>query len=130
MGSNGSSLPGLRLAKGVTPLSDYNQGGQTATAAKTAIIRSAPSASSTNLGSLRAGEAAMVSATTRDGAWSLVSQNGVGRGYVSSPLLRGTANAETGCKTVKQTFDVAGKAETDTMNACPDGSGGWLFSRA
>ena len=129
LGTNGTSLSGLRLAKGVTPLSDYMQGGQTATAAKAVIIRSAPSASSTNLGSLRAGEAAIVSATTRDGAWSLVSQNGVGRGYVSSPLLRSTATASTGCKKVQQTFDVGGRTETDTMNACPDGSGGWLFSR-
>ena len=128
---HGQSLAGLRLAQGVTPIADYQMGGGITTVAKAANVRGAPAVSAPLLGKLRPGQTVTVSALTRDSSWSLISQDGIGQGYVATALL-GPTRPDTagGCKVIRQTVQSGGQSQSELLNACPNANGGWTFSRA
>src|SRR5436190_12545072 len=77
---------GYRLSSDIQPAS-YNRMGETFVAASTVNMRSAPSANSGRVGSLRRGERFQAMASVRGSEWILVGQNGVGVGYVRADLV-------------------------------------------
>jgi len=87
-GASGGSYTrnGYRLSSDIQPAS-YNRIGQTFVAASTVNMRSAPSANSGRVGSLRRGERFQAMASVRGSEWILVGQNGVGVGYVRADLV-------------------------------------------
>jgi uncharacterized protein YgiM (DUF1202 family) len=78
---------GYRLSSEVSPAS-YSRMGQTYVADSTVNLRSAPSARSGRVGSLRRGERFQALAAVRGSDWILVGQGGVGIGYVRGDLVR------------------------------------------
>jgi hypothetical protein len=81
---------GYRLSSDISPAS-YNRIGETFVASSTVNMRSAPSANSGRVGSLRRGERFQAMASVRGSEWILVGQNGVGVGYVRADLVRPAA---------------------------------------
>ena len=61
----------------------------------------------------------------------LVSENGVGQGYVSSTLLRkATTVAAANCKLVTQSVSLPGEAEqAETYHACKGSDGQWTMTK-
>jgi outer membrane lipoprotein SlyB len=129
--ANGTTLDGIKFADGVEPATGYTRVGGTYVTASNANVRAAPAASAKLLGTLPSGQRVWVPASVSGQPWMLVSQDGVGQGYVSAPLLkRSAAQTASGCKMVKQTVDVPGSgAQSETYQACKGKDGQWAMTR-
>ena len=126
-------LASLRLASGVEPAEGYTKVGGAYVSTAIANIRSAPGTDSTVLGRLLAGQRVWVPAAVKGQPWVLVSDQGLGQGYVSAPLLKKAVSgtAANGCRLVKQTISQPGAAEeTETLQACRSANGEWTMTRA
>jgi uncharacterized protein YgiM (DUF1202 family) len=130
--AKGADLGGLSFAKGVEPADGYTKVGAAYVTSGAANVRSAPGLQGKILGQLPAGTNVWVPASVNGAPWLLVSQDGVGRGYVSNALLS-RAKAQTtatGCKMVKQTVSLPGEGSaSETYQACKDASGQWNMTR-
>jgi outer membrane lipoprotein SlyB/uncharacterized protein YraI len=131
-GATAADLAGFKLASGVEPASAYNSttGSYIATAA--ANVRSAPSTSGKVLARLASGDSVFVPAGVKGSPWLLVSQNGIGQGYVSSALLKPatTKTAASKCRMIEHTVETQGGApETEKLQACPGADGQWTMTR-
>jgi surface antigen len=129
----GVDLASLRLASGVEPAEGYTKVGGAYVSTAIANIRSAPGTDSTVLGRLLAGQRVWVPAAVKGQPWVLVSDQGLGQGYVSAPLLKKAVSgtAANGCRLVKQTISQPGAAEeTETLQACRSANGEWTMTRA
>jgi outer membrane lipoprotein SlyB len=129
--ATGASLSGIKFAKGVEPASGFTKIGSAYVSSGTANVRAAPGTSAKILGSLASGQRVWVPAAVSGQPWLLVSEDGVGQGYVSAPLLRKvTGELASGCKMVKQTIDVPGSGTgTETFQACKGKDGQWVMTR-
>ncbi len=128
----GVDLANLRLAAGVEPAEGYTKVASAYISTASANIRSAPGTGSRILGQLATGQRVWVPAAVKGQPWVLVSDQGVGQGYVSAPLLKRAMNATTtnGCRIVKQTVSQPGAAEeTETLQACKGTNGEWTLTR-
>ncbi len=128
----GVDLANLRLASGVEPAAGYTRVGGAYVSTTTANIRSAPGTDARVLGRLAAGQRVWVPAAVKGQPWVLVSDQGLGQGYVSAPLLKRavTDTAANGCRLVKQTISQPGAAEeTETLQACRSANGEWTMTR-
>lgn len=126
------SLSKLKFAPGVEPVDGYTRVGGAYVSTGTANIRSAPGTSAKVLGQLAAGQRVWVPASVSGQPWLLVSDRGVGQGYVSAPLLRKVVinTAQSNCRLVKQTISQPGSAdETETLQACKGANGEWTMTR-
>ena len=129
--ASGASLAGIKFANGVEPASGYTKVGASYVSTAAVNLRAAPGTNSKSLGTLANGERVWVPASVTGQPWMLVSQDGIGQGYVSSALLKKAPLATaSGCKMVKQTIDVPGSAaESETFQACKDKEGQWVMTR-
>lgn len=128
----GVDLANIRLARGVDPADGYSRIGASYVAASNANIRSAPGTGAMVLGKLATGQRVWVPAQVQGQPWLLISDGGVGRGYVSAPLMRRAVaeNVASGCKLVKQTVNMPGQAaQTETLQACKGSDGQWSMTR-
>lgn len=128
----GADLANLRLAAGVEPADGYTRVGGAYMSTTNANIRSAPGTGAKVLGRLTAGQRVWVPAAVKGQPWVLVSDQGVGQGYVSAPLLKKAVSgtAANGCRLVKQTISQPGAAEeTETLQACRSANGEWTMTR-
>ncbi len=127
----GASLAGIKFAKGVEPASGFTKIGSAYVAGSATNVRAAPGTNGKILGSLASGQRVWVPASVSGQPWMLVSEGGVGRGYVSAPLLRKvTGEMASGCKMVKQTIDVPGAGpDSETFQACKGKDGEWVMTR-
>jgi surface antigen len=127
----GSALGDLTFAEGVEPASGYTKVGNSYTATASANIRSAPGTDGTVLGKLASGQRVWVPAAVKGQPWMLISDAGVGQGYVSAPLLkRATTAAASNCKMVTQSVAVPGETEqAKTYQACKGKDGAWVMTR-
>lgn len=128
----GVDLANIRLARGVDPADGYTRIGASYVASGTVNIRSAPGTDAQILGKLASGERVWVPAAVEGQSWLLVSDGGVGRGYVSEPLMTRAvpANLASGCKLVRQTVNLPGEtAQTETLQACIGSDGQWSMTR-
>jgi surface antigen len=116
---------------GVEPASGYTKVADSFTTTGSANIRSAPGTGATVLGKLAAGQRVWVPAAVKGQPWMLISDGGVGQGYVSAPLLKRATNvAAANCKMVTQTVSVPGEAEqAETYHACKGKDGQWTMTR-
>lgn len=131
-GDQGVDLADLRLAAGVEPADGYTRVGGAYVSTTTANIRSAPGTDSKVLGRLAAGQRIWVPAAVKGQPWMLISDQGLGQGYVSAPLLKKAVStaAASGCRLVKQTISQPGAAEeTETLQACRSANGEWTMTR-
>ena len=109
-------------------------------------LRGGPSVEYKKVGSLDEGEVFNVIGQVKDSNWYMVSQNGVGSGFIRSDLVEAAPDAELVideslidetqleqaeiaqervCKTVEQTVTLAdGTTESGTVEAC-QGANGW-----
>lgn len=130
--STGSGLGDLKLGKGVEPADGYAKVGKAFVTTANANIRSRPGLDGTVMGQLPTGTRIWVPASVQGQPWYLVSDNGVGQGYVSNALVKTavTQTAANGCKMVKQTVNTpdAG-AESETYQACKGADGQWVMTR-
>ena len=129
--AGGNALGDLKFADGVEPASGYTKVGDSFAATSSANIRSAPGTGATVLGKLAAGQRVWVPASVKGQPWMLISDGGVGQGYVSAPLLKRATNvAASNCKMVTQTVAVPGEAEqAETYHACKGKDGAWTMTR-
>lgn len=127
----GAGLADLKLADGVEPADGYSKLGGTYVASSSANIRSMPGLEGKIVGKLAAGQRVWVPASVSGAPWFLISDQGVGQGYVSNALLKREATATaSNCKMVKQTVDVPGSGEaSETYQACKSSSGQWVMTR-
>jgi uncharacterized protein YgiM (DUF1202 family) len=127
----GAGLGDLKLASGVEPAAGYSKLGGTYVATAAANIRSMPSLDGKLVGKLATGQLVWVPASVQGAPWFLISDQGVGQGYVSNALLKREATATaSNCKMVKQTVDVPGSGATsETYQACKGGDGQWAMTR-
>jgi outer membrane lipoprotein SlyB len=128
----GSGLANLKFAKGVEPASGYASIGKAFTTRGAANIRSKPGLDGAVLGQLPAGTRVWVPASVSGTPWYLISENGVGQGYVSNALVKPavTQTAANGCKMVKQTVNLPDQGSaSETYQACKDSSGEWVMTR-
>jgi outer membrane lipoprotein SlyB len=128
----GVDLANLRLAAGVEPADGYTKVGGAYVSTTNANIRSAPGTNARVLGLLATGQRVWVPASVKGQPWVLVSDQGVGQGYVSAPLLKKAVAmaSSNGCKLVKQTISTPGGApETETLQACKGANGEWTMTR-
>lgn len=128
----GADLANLRLASGVEPADGYTRIGGAYVSTVNANVRAAPGTNAKVLGQLSSGQRIWVPAQVKGQPWLLVSDQGVGQGYVSAPLLKkATAVASNnGCKLVKQTISSPGGGEeTETLQACKGKDGQWAMTR-
>jgi outer membrane lipoprotein SlyB len=128
----GADLANLRLAAGVEPADGYTRVGGAYVSTTTANVRSAPGTNAKVLGRLAAGQRVWVPAAVKGQPWVLVSDQGLGQGYVSAPLLKKAVSgtAANGCRLVKQTISQPGAAEeTETLQACRSANGEWTMTR-
>lgn len=129
---SGADLANLRLASGVEPADGYTKVGGAFVSTTNANIRSAPGTDAKVLGQLATGQRVWVPASVKGQPWLLVSDQGVGQGYVSAPLLKRAVapKSATGCRVVKQTISQPGAAEeTETLQACKGANGEWTMTR-
>ncbi len=128
----GVDLANLKLASGVEPADGYTKVGGAYVSTTAANIRSAPGTNANVLGRLVTGQRVWVPAAVKGQPWVLISDQGLGRGYVSAPLLKramSTTNAN-GCRLVKQTVSQPGAAEeAETLQACKGANGEWTMTR-
>ncbi|MFM9977838.1 MAG: SH3 domain-containing protein [Sphingomonadaceae bacterium] len=129
--TDGIALGNMTFASGVEPATGYVKVGQSFTAGSTVNVRSAPGTRAPVLGKLAAGQRVWVPAAVKGQPWMLVSENGVGRGYVSAPLLkRATTATASNCKMVTQTVSLPGEPEAaERYQACKDTAGQWTMTR-
>jgi surface antigen len=131
-GISATDLAGLKLANGVEPAAAYTSttGPYVATAAVN--VRSAPATTGKIIGKLASGDEIWVPAGVKGSPWLLVSQNGVGQGYVSSALLKPATKAVASkCRTIEHTINTEGAAPaTEKLQACPGADGQWTMTRA
>ncbi len=128
----GVDLANLRLAAGVEPAAGYTKVASAYVSTASANIRSAPGTGSKILGQLATGQRVWVPAAVKGQPWVLVSDQGIGQGYVSTPLLKRAMNTTSvnGCRLVKQTVSQPGAAEeTETLQACKGANGEWVMTR-
>ncbi len=127
----GGGLGDLKLASGVEPATGYSKLGGTYVATAAANVRSMPSLDGKIVGKLTAGQLVWVPASVQSAPWYLISDQGVGQGYVSNALLKREATATaSNCKMVKQTVDVPGTGATsETYQACKGSDGQWAMTR-
>ena len=128
----GAGLANIKFAKGVEPASGYSAIGKAFTTSAAANVRSKPGLDGAVLAQLPAGSRVWVPASVSGAPWNLISDNGVGQGYVSNALLRPALDqvAANGCKMVKQTVNVPNEASaSETYQACKDSSGAWVMTR-
>ena len=126
------SLSKLKFAPGVEPVDGYTRVGSAYVSTANANIRSAPGTNAKVLGQLAAGQRVWVPASVSGQPWMLVSDRGVGQGYVSAPLLRKAVidTAQSNCRLIKQTISQPGSAdETETLQACKGSNGEWTMTR-
>lgn len=125
------TLGELRFGTNVEPAAGYRRVGGAFVTTTTANIRSAPTTGGTVLGTLPAGQRVWVPAEVSDAPWMLVSEKGMAQGYIAKSLLRQESSATSpGCRLVKQTVTLpGGQDETETLQACRDGSGQWVMTR-
>lgn len=120
--------------------------GQTYRAKKVANLRGGPGTDYVKVGSLSTGEAVNVVGKVKTSDWYLISQDGVGSGFIYSPLVEPAPTATptpTGaqiaqadvqeqqiasskvCRTVEQSVTLAdGSSHSETIEAC-QGANGW-----
>ncbi len=129
--ATGVALSDIRFANGVEPAAGYSKVGATYAATANANLRASPTTSGKLLGQLATGQRVWVPASVTGQPWLLVSQDGVAKGYVSSPLLKKAATqTASGCKMVKQTIDVPGSGpESESYQACKGSDGNWVMTR-
>ncbi|MBT2188697.1 SH3 domain-containing protein [Sphingobium nicotianae] len=129
--SDGAGLGNLRFASGVEPAGNYVKIGESYTTSSSVNLRGAPSTSAAVRATLPAGQRVWVPAQVKGQPWMLVSENGVGQGYVSAALLkRSTLVAANSCKMVTQSVSVPGEAEqAETYQACKGNDGQWTMTR-
>jgi surface antigen len=127
----GAGLADLKLASGVEPADGYSKLGGTYVSSAAANIRSAPGLDGKILGKLNSGQRVWVPASVEGAPWYLISDQGVGQGYVSNALLKREASASAAnCRMVKQTVDVPGSGSaSETYQACKGGDGQWIMTR-
>ncbi len=128
---SGAGLGDLKLASGVDPASGYTKVGGSFVSTAAANIRSAPGTNANVVGKLATGQRVWVPASVQGAPWYLISDQGVGQGYVSNALLkRETTATASNCKMVKQTVDVPGSESTsETYQACKGSDGQWAMTR-
>jgi surface antigen len=131
--ANDVAFSDLKFARGVEPANGYSKVGGAFVSTSTANIRSAPGTNAPILGKLSAGQSVWVPVSVKGTPWLLISNNGVGQGYVSSALLkRAPASnvAASNCKLVTQTIAVPGaREEAETYQACKGADGQWAMTR-
>jgi surface antigen len=129
--TRGIALADLKFARGVEPASGYTRVADSFAATTSANVRSAPGTKATVLGKLAAGQRVWVPAAVKGQPWMLISNEGVGQGYVSAPLLKRAVTASaTNCKMVTQTVSVPNEPEAaETYHACKDKDGQWTMTR-
>jgi uncharacterized protein YraI len=129
----GVSLADLKLARGVEPAAGYTKVDAPYVAGATVNVRAAPGTMAPILTRLAAGQRVWVPAAVEGQPWLLVSDGGVGQGYVSAPLLRRAltnSRVASGCRMVRQTVSLPGQAaETETLQACKGSDGQWVMTR-
>lgn len=127
----GAGLADVKLGKGVEPADSYAKVGGAFVAVSAANVRSAPNLEGAILGKLAQGQRVWVPASVEGAPWFLVSDQGVGQGYVSNALLkRETTATAANCKMVKQTVDVPGNGSaSETYQACKGTDGQWALTR-
>jgi surface antigen len=127
----GAGLGDLKLASGVDPANGYTKVGGTFVSTAAANIRSAPGTNAAVVGKLLTGQRVWVPASVQGAPWYLISDQGVGQGYVSNALLKRESTATaSNCKMVKQTVDVPGSSSTsETYQACKGSDGQWAMTR-
>lgn len=125
--------------------------GQTYRATKTSNVRGGPSTDYEIVGKLTADERANVVGQVKDQPWYLISQDGIGSGFVWKPLMEpapleapdssGLAIASSDiseqeiaptrvCRTVEQSVSLAdGSSQSETIQAC-QGPNGWEVVQA
>jgi surface antigen len=135
--ANGATAPGasgiadLRFAQGVEPASGYTKVGDSFTTSANANLRGGPATNAPVRATLPAGQRVWVPAQVKGQPWMLVSENGVGQGYVSSGLLKkSTAIAANNCKLVTQSVSVPGETEqSESYQACKGNDGQWTMTK-
>jgi surface antigen len=128
----GVGLGNLKLAKNVEPASGYAKLGKAFTTTASANIRSRPGLDGQIMGKLPTGTRVWVPASVSGEPWYLVSDNGVGQGYVSNALLKPAVEttAAKGCKMIKQTIAVPDEGSaSETYQACKGSDGQWVMTR-
>ncbi len=127
----GAGLGDLKLANGVEPASGYSKLGGSYVATAAANIRSMPSLDGKVVGKLSSGQLVWVPASVQGAPWFLISDQGVGQGYVSNALLKKESTATAAnCRMVKQTVDVPGSGSAaETYHACKGSDGQWTMTR-
>ena len=86
-GASTYSRGGYKLSSQVRP-ANYERIGETFVAESTVNLRAAPSANSTRVGRLQAGQRFEAIAQVRNSDWILVGRNGVGIGYVRGDFVQ------------------------------------------
>jgi surface antigen len=126
-----AGLTDLKLASNVEPASAYGKLGGRFVATSAANIRSAPGLEGKIIGQLAKDQHVWVPAMVSGTPWYLISDQGIGQGYVSNALLkRETTTATANCKMVKQTVDVPGNGTaSETYQACKGTDGQWAMTR-
>jgi surface antigen len=131
VGAKGTALAGIKFAKGIEPAESYSKVGGAYVSTAHANVRSGPGTSSNVVATLPTGTRVWVPASVTGSPWFLISDSGVGQGYVSNALLKKVSTeTASNCKMVKQTVSVPGsKDETETMQACNGADGQWVMTR-
>ena len=127
-----AGLANMKLGKGIEPADGYAKVGKAFVTTANANVRSRPGLDGKVMGQIPTGTRVWVPASVSGTPWYLVSDNGVGQGYVSNALVKlaVTETAANSCKTVKQTVNVPGAAsESETYQACKGGDGQWVMTR-
>ena len=112
-------------------------------------VRGGPGTNFVRVGSLSSGQTVEVVGKVRGKSWYMISEGGVGTGFVASRLLRPTeemvtertvslpagqitssnVDAELVCRTVEQTVQLEdGTTREDTVKACQQSDGSWRVS--
>ncbi len=126
-----TDLSALQFAPGVQPANGYTGNAASYTTLKATSIRSAPSAKASALGLLPKGTTFLAPAAVQGAPWVLVSQNGVGKGYVPKAGLKAsTAVAVGSCRTVHNTIQAGdNQPATEDYRACLGADGKWAMTR-
>lgn len=129
--ASGASLAGIKFGNNVEPAASFTKVGGAYESTTNANLRAAPGTNAKLLGTLANGERVWVPASVTGQPWMLVSQDGIGRGYVSSALLKRASTATaSNCRIVKQTIDVPGSGPaSETYQACKGRDGQWAMTR-
>ncbi len=130
--ASGAALSGIKFANGVEPADGYDRINGAFVSTSSANIRNAPGTDAKIIGKLSAGQNVWVPASVSGSPWMLISNAGVGQGYVSSALLKRAAinTVAAGCKSIRQTVSTAnGATESENLQACKGKDGQWVMTR-